>query len=572
VFRLLQAVFPCCAGRLAALTACQAVTAAAEAAIVALMVPLLASVAAVSGKAASFDLGLTRFAPWHPAHVSFATVAVCLIAAFLIRIAAQAGAVVLWSAGVERFETFHRARLLGGLLSASHACQSREPSGRLQHLLTHHAEAVARSFTALAWGGAHCVQVACLCLLACYVSPLPTLLSAAALAAIVALLRPLTKLVSAAAKRRAAALADYVHRIGQSAALLKELRIYGAVATYSACAAADSASIARERRKQNVVGSLLPTLYQTAAGLLLLAGATLVYFHGDLAGAAPVVSLLLLLRAASAAQHLHAMYHQLQDARPALEEIVALEKTYEREQVPSGGLALARIDRLELRNVDFAYEAGRLVLSEVGLQVERGDVVGVVGASGAGKSTLIQILLGLRTPDRGSMLINGNAAQFFRQSDLHERSAFVAQEPAFFNETIADCIRFGRPDVTDAEIEFVAAEAGLTDEIERMPHGFATRVGERGASLSLGQRQRLSIARALVGRPDLLIFDEPTAALDAETEERIVATLASLRGRAITFVVTHRPALLRACNKVLRVVDGTVVVEVPSQLREPAAA
>jgi ATP-binding cassette subfamily B protein len=553
VFRLLQTVYPQSARRLVLVTVCQAIATGAEAAIVALLVPLLA---ALGSNAAV--VGLPRIALLESPAVSFPLLLGVLGGAFALRAVAQAGAVWLWSAGVERYETLHRERLLRGLLRADHACQSREPSGRLQHVLTHHGESTARAFTALAWGGAHLVQVGCLAVCSWIVSPVPALFAAAALVGIVLLLRPLTKFAGAAAKRRADAVSRYVHRIGQTSALFKELRIFGATANYLRQAEAASTVIARERRRQNIVGSLLPTLYQTSAGLLLLAGAGMVHFAGNIAGAAPVVSLLLLLRAAAAAQHLHSTYNQLQDTRPALEEMLTLEKQYAEAELPAGGLPLERIDRIELRGVDFAYQAGRNVLTDVRLDVERGDVVAIVGPSGAGKSTLIQLLLGLRSATRGCLLINGSPAELFRTDDFFTRSAFVAQEPAFFNESIADCIRFGRREVTDLAVATAAHEAGLLDDIERMTDGFMSLVGERGTSLSLGQRQRLSIARALVGRPDLLVFDEPTAALDAESEERIVATLAALRGRATTFVVTHRPALLRACNRILNVADGHV--------------
>jgi len=560
VLLLLQAVFPNCGRRLIAITACQATAAAAEASIVTLLVPLLGSIGSTT-----VDIPLPRLISLESLRISFSMLLAALSAAFVIRALAQTVAVMLWSAGVERYETFHRARLLGGLLRASYACQSREPSGRLQHVLTHHGECTARAFTALAWGGAHLVQVTCLLLGAWLVSPVPALVSAVALVSTVALLRPLTRFVSATAKRRADALARYVHLIGQSSALFQELRIFGATPACLRRAEVASTMIARERRRQNTIGSLLPTLYQTALGLFLLSGVALLYWSGAPAGTAPIVSLLLLLRATSAAQYLHTTYHQLQDARPALQEMIRLEDEYAAAAIPAGGLPLHCIDRLELRGVDFAYDPGQPVLSDVRLQVERGDVIAVVGPSGAGKSTLIQLLLGLRSPDRGQLIVNGSPAELFRSEDFYARTAFVAQEPAFFNEPIEACIRFGRSDMTDREVVVAAENSGLLAEIEKGPNGFAASVGERGESLSLGQRQRLSIARALVGRPDLLILDEPTAALDAESEQQIIATLKSLRGRAITFVVTHRPALLRACNKVLRVADREVAFVSNSQ-------
>jgi ABC-type multidrug transport system fused ATPase/permease subunit len=217
---------------------------------------------------------------------------------------------------------------------------------------------------------------------------------------------------------------------------------------------------------------------------------------------------------------------------------------------------LEQIRELELQGVHFSYDARRPALENVSFRVTADDVVAVVGPSGAGKSTLAQILLGLRSPQRGEVRVNGESREGIAAAAWFARVAYVPQDLTLLGETVEECIRFRRANVTTEQIRRAAEQAGVFDEIEQMPNGFSTPVGERGGTISHGQRQRICIARALVNDPDLLVFDEPTSALDPDSEAHVLKTVREFRGKRITFVLAHRASTLGVCNKVLVLHNG----------------
>lgn len=208
-----------------------------------------------------------------------------------------------------------------------------------------------------------------------------------------------------------------------------------------------------------------------------------------------------------------------------------------------------------VRNVSFDYGRGE-VLHGVDLAVPLGSKIAVVGRSGGGKSTLMGLMGGMLRPARGSVLIDGKNLAFASAQEAAALTARVAQTTWLFTGTIADNLRLAKEDATPEEMWNALRGAQIADEIERMPEGIDTDVGEQGAFLSGGQAQRISIARALLSGRRILLLDEPTSQVDIESEARIVDALRSL-GRDLTVVlVTHRSALLDVADKVYEMKDG----------------
>ncbi|EYF01146.1 ABC transporter ATP-binding protein [Chondromyces apiculatus] len=212
---------------------------------------------------------------------------------------------------------------------------------------------------------------------------------------------------------------------------------------------------------------------------------------------------------------------------------------------------------LDLQGVSFAYPSrpDAPVLRGIDLTVRPGEAVALVGPSGAGKSTIASLLLRLYDPTEGRVLLDGRDLRDLSPAWLRRRVGVVSQEPLLFSSSIAENIRYGRPDATDAEVEAAAIAASAHDFITRFPDGYRTRVGERGAQLSGGQKQRVAIARAVLKDPQILVLDEATSALDAESEHLVQGAMSRLMQGRTTLIIAHRLSTVMGADRVL-VLEG----------------
>jgi glucan exporter ATP-binding protein len=215
--------------------------------------------------------------------------------------------------------------------------------------------------------------------------------------------------------------------------------------------------------------------------------------------------------------------------------------------------------RIAFENVSFAYEPARPTLVDVAFEARPGQMVALVGATGSGKSTALALLTRSFDPQAGRVTIDGVDVRDMTLDGLRRNVGVVFQEPMLFARSIADNLRVGKPDATNAELEEACAKAEALDVVRRLPEGFATVLGERGASLSGGERQRLAIARALLKDPPILVLDEATSALDAGTEARVQAALDAARAGRATLVIAHRLATVRSADLVLVFDHGRIV-------------
>lgn len=217
---------------------------------------------------------------------------------------------------------------------------------------------------------------------------------------------------------------------------------------------------------------------------------------------------------------------------------------------------------VDFQGVEFSYSGtDQQILRKLSFSVAAGTRVGIAGTTGVGKTTLVNLLTRFYDPTAGRILLDGADLRDYRLADLRNQFALVLQEPLLFASSIGENIAYARPDASDAEI-FAAAQAAHAHEfIERLPEGYATKVGERGMRLSGGERQRISLARAFLKNAPILILDEPTSSVDARTEAAIMAALDRLMRGRTTFLITHRPALLELCDIRLVLDDGRIAAD-----------
>ena len=209
--------------------------------------------------------------------------------------------------------------------------------------------------------------------------------------------------------------------------------------------------------------------------------------------------------------------------------------------------------------VSFEYSAGVPVLKSVSFHAPAGSTTALVGSSGSGKSTLISLVMAFNRPLSGRIRIDGRDLASVRLRDYREQLGVVLQDNFLFDGSIAENIKYGKPDATLDEIKRVSRIAHADEFIEKFEKGYDTIVGERGVKLSGGQRQRVSIARAILADPRILVLDEATSSLDSESESLIQDGLSSLRRGRTTFVIAHRLSTIRAADQILVLEHGEIV-------------
>jgi ATP-binding cassette subfamily B protein len=252
------------------------------------------------------------------------------------------------------------------------------------------------------------------------------------------------------------------------------------------------------------------------------------------------------------------VYRETEVSLQNFEAILALPA----EPRPLRPVTVGLLETLTFDNVEFQHQTASVpALREISFRVARGETIAFVGPSGAGKTTLVKLLVGLYRPQAGHIYYNGTAEDAVDIDDLRERIGFVTQDAQLFSGTIRDNLRFVRPEATDAECLEVLAQASVQSLLQRADRGLDTVIGEGGVKVSGGEKQRLSIARALLRRPQLLVFDEATSSLDSLTEEEISQTIRDVAASrdAITCLIAHRLSTVLHADRIYVLERGRIV-------------
>ena len=312
------------------------------------------------------------------------------------------------------------------------------------------------------------------------------------------------------------------------------------------------------RRVSSLLSPIVGLAIALCTGLVLWRGSLLI-LAGTMTVGALTVFLAYLAKFFQPIRDLAQMTNTIAQVSVAFERVVALmdtDKVIPETATPTDPSQLR--GEIIFNHVAFGYDPELPVLRDISVTIKPGEMVGIVGATGCGKSTIASLIPRFRDPDAGGITIDGVDVRDYALRKLRAQIGFVLQDTVLLRGTVRDNIGFGRPDATEDEIVEAAKLANAHEFITRMPNGYDSVVGDRGMTLSGGQRQRIGIARALIRDNPILILDEPTAALDAESEHLVVEALERLVAGRTVIAIAHRLSTLRNADKIIVVEDGVV--------------
>ncbi len=309
-----------------------------------------------------------------------------------------------------------------------------------------------------------------------------------------------------------------------------------------------------------VSGALPGLILSTGTGMVFIYGGYRVV-HGEMTVGTFVAFIAYQTRFLPPLQALMGLWASLATAQVSLERVAEILDAPVDVIEAADAVSPAAVEgRVEFNHVTLSFGRGRPALEQVSFRADPGEVLAIVGPSGSGKSTIADLLLRLLDPDEGTVRLDGIDLRRLDLRTLRRHVALVEQDPCMLHASIAENIRYSRPDATDAEVRLAARQAALEPFIATLPQGYDTIVGERGSAMSAGERQRIATARAFLANPAVLILDEPTASLDPISERTVIDGYETVMHNRTTIVITHRHDVASRADRVL-VLDGSRLVE-----------
>ena len=371
-------------------------------------------------------------------------------------------------------------------------------------------------------------------------------------------LRPVSRRLRRHAKRLSRESMAFTNTVQEVVQIAEETEVFGATDAFRGRFHDQVESVRRPYIRTRFMAVGLPGLYQSVALLLLVVALIAAALSGTAELAALAAVILLLIRALTYAQQMQSAITTIDERVPFMDQIADALERYRAHPQQDGTEELNEVTSLGLAHVSFGYEPGVDVLHDVSFDLLRGQAIGIVGPSGAGKSSIVQVLLRLRDPHSGTVLVNGRDARGVRRSNWQRLVAYVPQSSQVISGTVRDNIAFHRDWVTDEQVTAAARRAHIHEDVLTWPQGYDTVIGQRASAVSGGQRQRICLARALVEDPEVLVLDEPTSALDVRSEELVQQSLHEIKEDTITVLVAHRLSTLTVCDRIVVMTDGRV--------------
>ena len=474
-----------------------------------------------------------------------------------VRAVLQAGVGYLRASTVVQYRVGLRRRLYDAWFGADWATQATTGHAELDNLLTPASKACTRAMLGMLRGLESSVAV--LILLGGAFLVAPGLCGVLALVGVALFLiqRPLVTAAQRVGGQTARTLLAYGERLAQVVARAEEVRGFGVQSEVFAWVDAPDQELTRNRWWSTVLRETTPVLFLNFSVLAMVGAAGLVaWWGGAVFTSAPV--LVVCFRAIRHGQNLARVAQSVKDGVGWHEVFEERLEAYLAQPEHDGEVSLLPFDHVTLQAVSFSYPDGTQALSEVTATLSRGEVVGLAGASGAGKSTLVEILLRLRIPTQGAVLLGEQDLAVLSASSLYPRLRYVPQKAELKDGSASENLRFFRENLTREEVRVAWTKVGLDDAFRE---GLDVGVGASGGQLSGGQQQRLVFARALIGDADLWVLDEPTSALDVDAEAFMHQQIKALAQTACVLVVAHRPALLQQCDRIWLMEEGRLIDE-----------
>ncbi len=473
---------------------------------------------------------------------------------------------------VARIATDLRLRLMRALLAARWSYSSRQPAGRAANAMATEADRASYAFEYLALIASYSVETVVYVAIACAVSWRGTLVAAAAAGLMLLLLSALVRMAHRAGRKQTALLDSLLTRTTDTLGAVKLLKSTGREAAVGPLLASDTERLNRQLQRRVLARESLRALQEPVVGTLLALGLFGALRLFSIPLSSTLVLGLVFTRALTRVASIQGKYQAMISETSALWAIDGRIREAEAACEPSGGARRVELARgISIESVGLERD-GRTLFDGLSLEIPSGCITAVVGASGIGKTTLTDLITGLVSPTAGHVRIDGVPIGELDLGAWRRQVGYVPQDLPMLHDTVRRNVTLGDPSLDDAAVEAALRLAGAWEFVRALPSGLDASVGERGALLSGGQRQRISIARALVHEPRLLIFDEATAALDAESEAAVWQTVASLRGRTTVVAISHHPALASVADLVYRIADGRAErVALPAVAREAVA-